>query len=105
MVEPQPTAPRFKPRDKTADGEWRAHRDAMRAIAANIPNPKTFARLLPLDLAKILLGAMRDSYGYRVYEADADRLFPHGLAEGGRGHRYLTAFGMKVLKALREQDA
>lgn len=83
----------------------RAYRDAMKAIARDLPVPEKVARYLPLEQVEALSMAYRSQDGcFRLRGQDMEREAPlmrlHGLVEM-RGP-YLTAFGMQVRKALRE---
>lgn len=81
-----------------------ARKDAMKAIARDIPDPDDYARYLPLPIVTALLSAWNyQSYGWAVSREIAPYLRPLGLvAYNGCG---LTAFGYSVLLALRRQDA
>lgn len=85
-----------------AASERRAHGDAMRAIARDIPDPRDYAYQLGAEYVAMLLGAtLRDNW--YVTEAVAKVLRPHGLCEyGGTG---LTAFGIMVRRELKAMDA
>lgn len=85
--------------------ETRGWRDAMRAISLDIPDPETYARLMPLAHAEMLLGSTLKQSEYFVPHHHAHILKPFGLVECGAGKRGLTAFAIKVLKALREHDS
>lgn len=75
------------------------HVAAMRAIALNIPDPAVYAGYLPARLALALCGAWRRGKSeYVVNPFDAAVLRPYGLV--GYGSDALTAFGLKVRKAL-----
>lgn len=91
---------------RMAAGEDRARRDAMKAIARDIPDPALFARLMPLVLADALAGAWHPSgriCEWQVAEGHAVLLRPWGLCE--YGGRCLTGFGVSVRRVLIEADA
>lgn len=85
--------------------ETRAYRDAMRAIARDIPDVETYARLMPLAQAEMLMAATFSGDGFKVPHHHAHLLRPFGLVEAGVGQRCLTAFAIKVRRALLEEDA
>lgn len=83
----------------------RAYRDAMKALARDIAAPATVARYLPLDQVEALSLAYKSQDGcFRLRGCDlgeiAQTMRIGGLVEM-RGP-YLTAYGMKVRKALRD---
>lgn len=82
----------------------RAEKDAMKAIARDIPDPDDYARLMPLSLVTALLTAWNHrTYGWAVTREVAPYLRPLGLvAYNGCG---LTVFGYQVMLVLRRQDA
>lgn len=94
--------------------QTRAHRDAMAAIARDIPNPKKFARYMPLNFVEMLLrarhctiGGSNPDGGLCVEPHEAEALRPYGLVAAGTGPhgRFLTAFGLAVRRALVAEDA
>ncbi len=81
-----------------------ADRDALEHIAKDIPDPAEYARYTPLAFAAALTETTFHKNGWIVPdEKTAALLRPYGLVE--YGGRYLTAFGMKVRKALLEEMA
>lgn len=79
-----------------------AHRDAMKHIASDVPDPRDYAAYgMRLETRSALLTASFDSieHAWKVQPDIAKYLRPFGLV--GYGTVYLTAFGTKVFKALR----
>lgn len=91
--------------DGLIDDERRARLDAMRHIARDVPDPETYARRLAPELALLLVNARTRRGSLRVTTEAARRLKPFGLVEAGQVGTKLTAFGMKVRRALLEEDA
>jgi hypothetical protein len=83
--------------------ERRARKDALLAIARDIPDPDDYAQQMSLELAEALAGATRSPQGYRVRPEVAGWMRPFGLVE--YGGRHLTAFGSAVRQALLQEDA
>lgn len=82
----------------------RATRDAMKAIARDIPDPDEYARQLPPWAAEALVQAARTpSDGWCVPAHLARMLRPLGLA--GYGTNGLTAFGWRVRQIIVGADA
>jgi len=81
----------------------RAKRDALSAIARDIPDPKVFARYLTADIADMLVSASFRHSSYYVYSPDSYKLRRMGLMEC-RGN-CLTAFGIRVRRELVDQGA
>lgn len=85
-----------------------AYRDALRAIARDVPDPAEFARQLPLVFVESLLTATRSQDPlhcgeFRVSDEMARPMQQLGLvAVGGP---YLGLFGGRVRKALIEEEA
>lgn len=78
----------------------------MKAIARDIPDPKRYASWAPLWICEALLNAtLRNGNEWLCRAQDAEVLKPYGLVEAGPGKRGLTAFAIKVRKALLEEDA
>lgn len=97
-----------------AQMQTRAYRDAIAAIARDIPDPAQFARYLPLEFVEALLGARyrmvggdSPDNGWVVYPHQAAMLRPYGLVAAGTGPNgcLLTAFGITVRRALVAEDA
>lgn len=84
--------------------QTRAHRDAIQAIAKDMPDPAMYSRYMPLELAELLMKAKFED-GWRVSIEGAKLLRPHGLIEAGTTGRFLTAFGMAVRRELIAEDA
>lgn len=85
----------------------KARRDALRAIARDIPDPEAFAWWLPKPYCFWLLEAWRaqdpeNSGCWRVSEDRAKLLFTLGLCDRDG---YLMAFGNAVRKAMIAQSA
>ena len=86
---------RITPREKASADHVRF----MRNVAVGIPDPAVYAGYLPAPLAVALRSAWRrNPREYAVDPYQAQILRPYGLA--GYESENLTAFGMKVRKAL-----
>lgn len=85
----------------------RAKRDALRAIARDIPDPAEYARQCPLWIAEALVAAryVPQANEFRVSLDTAVKLKPYGLVDAGTGITALTAFAIAVRRALQAQDA
>lgn len=83
----------------------RAMKDALTAIARDIPDPKRYAFYAPLWIVDALLSAYRINGNEWTFAAGADLpgLRQHGLC--GFGTSGLTAFAIKVRRVLKEEDA
>lgn len=80
-----------------------AHIGVMRNIALNIPDPAVYASYMPARLAVSLKGAWKRGRGqYAVSPYDAAILRPYGLC--GYESNCLTAYGLKVRRALKAMD-
>jgi hypothetical protein len=89
-----------------ANLETRAHRDAMHSIAQGVPDPATYARRLPLHMVEMLMLSQHIRGGiYRAHPDFVPDLQAEGLVEAGETGRFLTAFGLKVLRELKKDDA
>ena len=76
----------------------RVGKNALQAIALDLPDPKTYARNLTSEFAKALTSASLRSQCYHVNGSVAAKLRPYGLVE--YGGNCLTAFGIKVRSGL-----
>ena len=84
-----------------ASDATREGREAMRAIAPDLPNPERYARQMPLEFVSMLLAAWKLGSEWLIdAESDAAQLRPFGLC--GYGTRALTVFGMQVRRVLVE---
>ena len=80
-----------------------SERDFMRHIARDIPHPVTYAEQMALRDVELLLSATFKRGGWSVITPDGHRLRAMGLME--YGGNCLTAFGLKVRRALVEDGA
>jgi len=81
-----------------------SYRDAMRAIAQDIPDPRDYAAWAPLWIVEALFSAYKtNSEGWVVPREVAAELRPFGLV--GYGTCGLTVFGWRVRQVLKEHDA
>lgn len=78
----------------------RAFRDAVRHMAQDIPDPEYYASHLPAAIVELLLSTRHA--GFIPSAETAIALQKWRLAEAGSNPRYLTAFGLKVKRALRD---
>lgn len=87
--------------------EWdatRAMKDALRAIARDIPCPKKYASWAPLAIVEALGRAyLRNGNEWVATTYDAELLKLYGLVEAGKGRCGLTAFAIQVRKALMRE--
>ena len=83
---------------KAQNRVWRDH--VTGCIATGISDPADFAMRLPLDIVEILVGATGQGASCRVHHSRVGELRSMGLVEFGGP--FLTAFGMKVRRALME---
>lgn len=79
-------------------------RDAMDAIAKDIPDPVEYAYHVSGAIASALMGAQNNCIPDHVCRKLG--LVNLGLVEAGsKSRRQLTAFGLKVRRALKDEDA
>jgi len=79
----------------------RAEARAMQQFVQEMPSPEEIAAELPERVANALMASHRaNGFWVVASEAGAKILRPYGLCDCGTNCRFLTAFGIKVRKAL-----
>lgn len=80
----------------------RTGKNGLQVISRDRPDPKTYARSVTREFAKVLASASFRSHSFHVNGCVAAKLRPYGLVE--HGGNCLTAFGIKVRTALLAGD-